>query len=139
MRSPLGEVIKAQASVPRSAIITRIAWSVTAAHVLGRLPEADQRDIKTFRDALRAEFGQRLRDIRLFGSKARGEWHEESDIDVLVLIDGCSWSDRDWVLRAASSISLGIMPAVFDHESYHASRSRATGFYEEMRQESVRL
>jgi predicted nucleotidyltransferase len=37
---------------------------------------------------LRAIFGKRLREIRLFGSYARGEAHEDSDIDVLVLVDG---------------------------------------------------
>jgi len=37
---------------------------------------------------LRAIFGDRLRELRLFGSYARGEADEDSDIDVLVLIDG---------------------------------------------------
>jgi uncharacterized protein len=37
---------------------------------------------------LRAVFGARLREVRLFGSFARGDAHEDSDIDVLVLIDG---------------------------------------------------
>lgn len=112
---------------------------MSAEQVLGRLPEAERRDIEAFRDTLRAEFGPRLLDIRLFGSKARGTWHEESDIDVLVLIEDCSWDDRQKVVRTASSISLWIMPATFDYAAYHAPISRATGFYEEMRQESVRL
>lgn len=29
-----------------------------------------------------------MADVRLFGSFARGEAHEDSDVDVLVLIDG---------------------------------------------------
>lgn len=37
---------------------------------------------------LRELFGDRLSDVRLFGSFARGEAHEDSDVDVLVLIDG---------------------------------------------------
>ena len=36
---------------------------------------------------LRAQFGSRLRELRLFGSFARGEAHEHSDVDVLVLVD----------------------------------------------------
>ncbi len=35
----------------------------------------------------RERFGARLRDIRLFGSWARGEATADSDVDVLVLVD----------------------------------------------------
>ena len=37
---------------------------------------------------LRPLFGERLRELRLFGSCARGDAHEDSDVDVLVLVDG---------------------------------------------------
>jgi len=37
---------------------------------------------------LRGRFGARVREFSLFGSKARGNAHEESDVDVLVVIDG---------------------------------------------------
>jgi predicted nucleotidyltransferase len=37
---------------------------------------------------LRARFGERVRDVRLFGSFARGDADEDSDVDVFVLIDG---------------------------------------------------
>lgn len=32
-------------------------------------------------------FGDRLRELALFGSRARGDAHEESDVDVLVVVD----------------------------------------------------
>lgn len=41
-----------------------------------------------YADRLRAIFGERLRCVRLFGSYARGDATEDSDVDVLVLIDG---------------------------------------------------
>jgi len=37
---------------------------------------------------LRAVFGDRLSELRLFGSFARGEADEDSDVDVLVLVNG---------------------------------------------------
>ncbi len=36
---------------------------------------------------LRARFADRVRELALFGSRARGEGHEDSDLDVLVVID----------------------------------------------------
>jgi len=41
-----------------------------------------------YAERLRALFGERLVDVRLFGSFARGEAHEDSDVDVLVLVQG---------------------------------------------------
>ena len=42
---------------------------------------------------LRSLFGNRLVDVRLFGSFARGDANEDSDIDVLVLVDGLTDSE----------------------------------------------
>ncbi len=39
---------------------------------------------------LRARFPGRVRELALFGSRARGEGHEGSDLDVLVAIEGLS-------------------------------------------------
>ncbi|HSN15034.1 MAG TPA: nucleotidyltransferase domain-containing protein [Anaeromyxobacteraceae bacterium] len=36
---------------------------------------------------LRARFGGRVRELALFGSRARGEGHDGSDLDVLVVVD----------------------------------------------------
>jgi predicted nucleotidyltransferase len=69
----------------------------------------------------------------------RGDDHYESDIDVLVLLDGCTQEDRNSVWDVAWSISTVLMPVVSDIETYHAPRSRASGFHEELRHESVRL
>lgn len=48
---------------------------------------------------LRARFPNRLRDLRLFGSRARGEGHEESDLDLLIAIDDLKAPDEREVLQ----------------------------------------
>jgi len=49
-------------------------------------------DIQAMLDDLRARlkalYGDRLADVILFGSVARGEATEESDVDVLIVLDG---------------------------------------------------
>lgn len=52
------------------------------------MSSAVRRSLEAYASRLRARFGERLRDVRLFGSYARGEAHEDSDVDVLVLVDG---------------------------------------------------
>ena len=54
-------------------------------------------------------FGGRLRDIRLFGSAARGDWQENSDVDVLVVLDVVKPPDREWI--AENAVRLGILGA----------------------------
>ena len=93
-----------------------------------------------FVDRLRATFGERLPDVRLFGSKVRGDDHDESDIDVLVLVDRLDWETFVVIHEAADTISGGwISPRAYAFDRYHAPASRASGFYAELRRESVRL
>lgn len=59
----------------------------------GRDPRAIARAVA---DDLATLYGQRLRDVRLYGSWARGDAHPESDIDLLIVLDAISsrWSER---------------------------------------------
>jgi predicted nucleotidyltransferase len=57
---------------------------------------------RAFAADARAHFGPRLRDLRLFGSAARGDWQETSDVDVLVLLDRVGIEDRDWISSRAA-------------------------------------
>jgi predicted nucleotidyltransferase len=52
------------------------------------IPVALRPALETYAARLRVIFGDRLRELRLFGSYARGEADEDSDVDVLVLVDG---------------------------------------------------
>lgn len=57
---------------------------------------------------LRQLFGDRLSEVRLFGSYARGEATEDSDVDVLVLIDGLALGEVANVADAATRVGLAM-------------------------------
>lgn len=57
------------------------------------IPASLRPALDAYASRLRPIFGERLRELRLFGSYSRGEAHEDSDVDVLVLIDGLT--DRE--------------------------------------------
>ena len=44
--------------------------------------------VREFREEIGKLYGERLKDVILYGSWARGEGTEESDIDLLVLLEG---------------------------------------------------
>ncbi len=57
--------------------------------------------VDRFHDAVRRHFQQRLREFVLFGSQARGDAHNESDVDILVIIDALSEDERKVVFNLA--------------------------------------
>ena len=59
----------------------------------------DRRQRALIESLLTAAFGRRLRGVLLFGSEARGEPREDSDVDILVVLAGPASLGRD--LRAA--------------------------------------
>ncbi len=80
------------------------------------------RVLTEFHDRLSSRFGADLVDVRLFGSLARGEATEESDVDVFVLLRTAGWTERRTVLDIAGDLfaehDLLISPTVFDVARY---------------------
>jgi predicted nucleotidyltransferase len=48
----------------------------------------------TFVDALHARFGDAVVDVRLFGSFARREANEDSDVDIAVVLERVDWRTK---------------------------------------------
>lgn len=112
---------------------------VPAEEVLGRLDPQVRPWVEEFRDQVRSAFGGRIRDLRLFGSMARGDPGEESDVDLLILVDENDAEIERAIFDLAHGISPWLSPMIQEFDRYHAPISRASGFYEELRRESVRL
>jgi predicted nucleotidyltransferase len=72
-----------------------------------------------------ALLGDDLLGLTLFGSRARGEGHEESDLDVLVLVRRADREVRRRVLDAAADVDfvtgLRISPLVLDEAAFARS------------------
>jgi predicted nucleotidyltransferase len=86
------------------------------------LPAAVASAVRDYRRALEEEFGARLLDVKVFGSMARGEGGEDSDIDVFVLIDRLTFVERRRALDLGGEIglhsALPIAPAVFSSSEW---------------------
>ncbi len=60
--------------------------------------------VQEFASALRERLGSRVRQILLFGSRARGEAREGSDYDMLVIVDRRSPEVRSTILEVESQL-----------------------------------
>lgn len=70
------------------------------------LSPAEALALARFRAELEARFPARLAGLVLFGSRARGEGNEESDLDVLVLIEHLAKRERREVLDLAYELEI---------------------------------
>ncbi|MEW5848980.1 MAG: nucleotidyltransferase domain-containing protein [Myxococcota bacterium] len=47
-----------------------------------------------------------MRELKLLGSRARGEGHASSDLDILVLVDGLTREERGRILDLSADVEL---------------------------------
>ena len=96
-----------------------------------------------FAHVVREQFADAVIDIRLFGSHARSSAHEDSDVDVAVVLEEAGWETRRDIIDLASDIGLahGLMlsPTVFDRETYERWRVQGRPLTRDIEQEGIRL
>ncbi len=122
----------------------------TAAEMPARIRELwtdwhpDERKwLEDFREALRSGYHKAVRRAVLFGSKARGDWNEDSDIDVLVIVDNKAGATKEELIDVSARLSATsmAMPSVLpqtEAEWAQLGGARAN-LYSEVEQQGVSL
>jgi len=107
------------------------------------LPEREQSAVHDFAKGVRAGLGANLVELRLFGSRARGEAAPDSDIDVLVVVSGDRVHAEDRVIDVAFDVNLAydlyISPRVVTAASLRDPVWRTTSFVKSVEREGVVL
>ena len=92
---------------------------------------------------VRERFGEAVIDIRLFGSHARSDAHEESDVDVAVVLEEAGWEIRRTIIDLAADIGLEhdliLSPTVFDRETWERWRAQDRPLTRDIEQEGIPL
>ncbi len=110
---------------------------------LRHLAENERRALDTFVARLQTEHADQIVRVVLFGSKARGDFGAESDLDVFVLTLSDDWRLHDQVITLSSPISIQystlISPKVIGPSLYRKMRGLRSFFLENVRKEGVIL
>ncbi|HVF61144.1 MAG TPA: nucleotidyltransferase domain-containing protein [Thermoanaerobaculia bacterium] len=96
-----------------------------------------------FAQELRRRLGDAVVEVRLFGSFARGEADEDSDVDVAVVLERVDWTTQRDVIDLATDVGLPLdlrlSPAIFDRETYALWRAQERPLLVDIEREGIPL
>jgi predicted nucleotidyltransferase len=103
----------------------------------------DKAALAEFARRVRAALGSNLVDLRLYGSKARGDAAPDSDIDVAVITEAANGDVEDLVIDIAFDIDLAfdvyLSPRVIPREVMQDPVWKLTGLVQAVEREGVSL
>jgi predicted nucleotidyltransferase len=107
------------------------------------LSQKEKKVIESFARDLRTQLGDQIISIRLFGSKTRGDFNEDSDIDVLVLIKRKNERVRKKVAEILTDYlleyDLPLSPVLYDLYEYEKNMEVGSFFFKEVEKEGILL
>jgi predicted nucleotidyltransferase len=102
-----------------------------------------QSAIASFVSRVRAALGQNLVEVRLFGSRARGDSQPDSDIDIALIVEADRAQAEDIAIDIAFDVNVAsdiyISPRVIERSVLSHPVWRTTGFVQALEREGVAL
>lgn len=107
------------------------------------LNKEEKRVINSFVKELRKRLGDEIIDIRLFGSKVRGDFKEDSDIDIFILVKERTSDIGDVIaeIEVSHDIEYGLPLSTVLYSLFEYKKNKELGsfFFENVEKEGVVL
>ena len=107
------------------------------------LTEIEKEGLERFKGALQSLLGDNLLSLRLFGSRARGEGTEDSDLDVLVILNQKDRALCRRIVEESLEVDLtygtNLAPTILTADEYRQNEKYGTPFYRNVEREGVSL
>lgn len=105
--------------------------------------EEREKALDFFVEEMKEKHGDKVRKIILYGSYARGEASEESDLDVLIIWDGKPVNGRKYASGLAAEVmvdyGLLISPKVISQKKYEDMKKSGFPFVENIKREGIKI
>lgn len=99
--------------------------------------------VQRFQEAVRAICGAGGWEIRLFGSRARGEGNEDSDLDLLILLDRYDEKIKIKIWDAAEAVfsatDILLSPQVLSRQRFDDLKRRERLIAQEIERDGIRV
>ena len=93
------------------------------------------------KDALSKDY--KLIQMKLFGSKAKGNYSDESDIDLLIVLEDYDWKVENEIYEICFEIGLEydvlLSPVIFSKKEFDDKLTKITPFYKVVAKEGLQL
>jgi len=107
------------------------------------LNQKEEQAVKAFVSAIRKNLKDQLLEIKIFGSKVRGDYSQDSDIDILIVLKERSKYFVDTLYEKLLDIELEydsrISLTIFSQTEYQHNVNAHTPFMESLSNEGVAL
>jgi predicted nucleotidyltransferase len=107
------------------------------------LSSNEQQAVTEFLELLHESYPECVMQTALFGSKARGDGHQWSDIDILVVVDRDDWRFSHAISTLAADVSLKydvlIGPRVIGQERWQQMEKFHSGLHRNIIAEGIAL
>lgn len=111
--------------------------------VMYYLNSSEKKALNEFSSRVKSALDNNLFDLKLFGSKSTGNFHDESDIDVLVIVKKRDEQTLDVISEALLDVELEynsrISPVVLTITEFLQNQEHQTLFYHEVVRNGVTL
>ena len=108
-----------------------------------KLSASERKAIKEFSRRLKKSLGKKLVRILLFGSKVRGDFHEESDIDIYVIVREKTLSVLEKVAEMSADVwdefDISLSPVVYSLFEEEKNLGMHSFFFEAVQKEGIPL
>ena len=107
------------------------------------LSEEEKSALREFKSRLQKVLCNQLIELKVFGSKARGDDRPDSDIDVLAIVASDDWHIRDKVYDVATDILLQadvcISPKVISKSRFDQLYKEGTSFIHNVGKDTITI
>ncbi len=106
------------------------------------LNKTEKKAVNFFVKELREKLGNYILNIRLFGSKVRGDFEKDSDIDILILArEKRDIRDRisDIAAEYFLEYNVPLAPVVYSLFEYERNKELGSFFFEQVEKEGITL
>jgi len=109
----------------------------------GYLNKNEEHAVKKFVTVIKEKLKDKVIEIKLFGSKVRGNYYEDSDIDILIILKGRKKRVIDTLYQELLEVELEydskISLTIFSEVEYNHNKHAQTPFVQMLTNEGVML
>ena len=107
------------------------------------LRDSEKKAVALFASRAKTSLGANVLNIKIFGSKVRGDFQRESDIDILIVVRDRDARVREYISEIASDLNLEfdclLSPVIYTETEYNRNRHFNSLFAENLEKESIAL